>query len=152
MLGEEVLLWLSTHGQVKANSGASQVALLVKNLPANAGGIRDMGLIPGWVWSLGQEDPWREKWELTPLFLPGESHGQRSLVGYRPGHRVTNSWTHNPTLLLLHPHICTGWGTWWCWLLSCSPSRSRWLRPLQWYGISPVHTPWLLHTVFLNLF
>ena len=29
------------------NGGASQVALVVKNLPANAGNIRDMGLIPG---------------------------------------------------------------------------------------------------------
>ena len=25
--------------------------------------------------------PWRRKWQLTPIFLPGESHGQRSLVG-----------------------------------------------------------------------
>ena len=37
----------------------------------------------------GQEDPWRRKWQTTPLFLPGESHEQRSLVGYSPwGHRV----------------------------------------------------------------
>ena len=28
--------------------------------------------------------PWRRKWQLTPVFLPGESHGQRSLVGYSP--------------------------------------------------------------------
>ena len=46
-------------------NGASQVALVVKNLPANAGKI-----------------PWRRKWQPTPVFLPGESHGQRSLVGY----------------------------------------------------------------------
>ena len=26
--------------------------------------------------------PWRRKWQLTPVFLPGESHGQRNLVGY----------------------------------------------------------------------
>jgi len=26
--------------------------------------------------------PWRRAWELTPVFFPGESHGQRSLVGY----------------------------------------------------------------------
>ena len=26
--------------------------------------------------------PWRRKWKLTPVFLPGESHGQRSLTGY----------------------------------------------------------------------
>ena len=28
--------------------------------------------------------PWRRKWQPTPIFLPGESHGQRSLVGYSP--------------------------------------------------------------------
>ena len=27
---------------------------------------------------------WGTKWQATPVFLPGESHGQRSLVGYRP--------------------------------------------------------------------
>ena len=31
--------------------------------------------------------PWRRKWQPTPIFLPGKSHGQRSLVGYSPwGH------------------------------------------------------------------
>ena len=34
---------------------------------------------------------WRRKWQPTPVFLPGESHGWRSLVGYSP--RVTKSWT-----------------------------------------------------------
>jgi len=29
--------------------------------------------------------PWRRKWQPTPIFLPGESHGHRSLVGYSPG-------------------------------------------------------------------
>ena len=33
------------------------------------------------VWSLGQEDPLRKKWQPTPVFLPGKSHGQRSLAG-----------------------------------------------------------------------
>ena len=28
--------------------------------------------------------PWRRKWQPTPVFLPRESHGQRSLVGYSP--------------------------------------------------------------------
>ena len=32
--------------------------------------------------------PWRRAWQATPVFLPGESHGQRSLVGYSPqGHK-----------------------------------------------------------------
>ena len=39
-------------------------------------------------------DPWvgkipcKRAWQPTPVFLPGESHGQRSLVGYSP-------WSHN---------------------------------------------------------
>ena len=52
---------------------------VVKNLPANAG---DTGLIPG-----SGRFPWRRKWNPTPVFLPGESHGQRRLAGYSPwGH------------------------------------------------------------------
>ena len=38
----------------------------------------DQGSIPG----LGR--PWRRKRQPTPVFLPGESHGQRSLAGYSP--------------------------------------------------------------------
>ena len=34
------------------------------------------------VQSLGGEDPQEEVWQPTPLFLLGESHGQRSVVGY----------------------------------------------------------------------
>ena len=50
---------------------------MVKNQPANAGNTRDRGSIPG----LGRS-PWRRAWQLAPVSLPGESHGQRSLVGY----------------------------------------------------------------------
>ena len=35
---------------------------------------------------------WRRKWQPTPVLLPGESHGQKSLVGYSPwGHRETDT-------------------------------------------------------------
>ena len=38
--------------------------------------------------------PWRRAWHPTPVFLPGESHGQRSLVGYNPwgSQRVRHDW------------------------------------------------------------
>ena len=36
------------------------------------------------VGSLGQEDPQKRKWQPTPVFLTGKSHGQRSLKGYSP--------------------------------------------------------------------
>ena len=41
-----------------------------------------------WVRSLGWEDPLEDGMATTPEFLPGESHGQRSLEGYSPwGHK-----------------------------------------------------------------
>ena len=37
---------------------------------------------------LVREIPWRRKWQPTPVFLPGEFLGQRSLMGYSPwGHK-----------------------------------------------------------------
>ena len=48
---------------------------MVKNLPE----CRRPGFIP-WV----RKIPWRRKWQPTPVFIPGESHEQRSLVGYTP--------------------------------------------------------------------
>ena len=50
---------------------------MVKNPAANAGDIRDVHSIPG----LGRS-PWRRAWQPTPVFLPGESPGQRNLLGY----------------------------------------------------------------------
>ncbi|CAI9166511.1 unnamed protein product [Rangifer tarandus platyrhynchus] len=37
--------------------------------------------------------PWRRKWQPTPVFLPGKSHGQRSLVGYSPWGRKESDTT-----------------------------------------------------------
>ena len=54
---------------------ASVMAHMVKNLPA----MQETG-----VPSLGWEDPLEEAWQPTPVFLPGESHGQRSSAGYSP--------------------------------------------------------------------
>ena len=54
---------------------------MVKNPPATAGDIRDSR-------SLGREDPLEEGMATTPIFLPGESHGQRSVVGYSPWGRT----------------------------------------------------------------
>ena len=45
------------------------------------------------VWSLGQEDPLEESMATTPLFLPGESHGQMSLAGYSPWGRKESDMT-----------------------------------------------------------
>ena len=48
------------------------------------------------VRSLDWEDPWRGKWQPSPAFLPGVSHGQRILVGYSPwGHMTEHACTTN---------------------------------------------------------
>ena len=45
-----------------------------------------------WVPSLSWEDPLEGGWQLTPIFLPGEFHGQRSLVGIK-SQRVRHDWS-----------------------------------------------------------
>ena len=52
--------------------------LVVKNPPAIAGGVRHR--FDPWVGKI----LWRRKWQPTPVFLPGESCGQRNLAGYSP--------------------------------------------------------------------
>ena len=57
----------------------SLVAQMVKRLPA----MRETQFDP-WI----RKIPWRRKWQPTPVFLPGKTHGQRSLAGYSPwGHK-----------------------------------------------------------------
>ena len=66
---------------------------MVKNLPASAG---DAGSIPD-----SGRFPWSRKQQSTPVFLPGESHGQRSLAGYSPwGHKELDRTEHAH----VHPH------------------------------------------------
>jgi len=36
------------------------------------------------IYTYGGKILWRRAWQSTPVFLPGESHGQKSLVGYSP--------------------------------------------------------------------
>ena len=57
---------------------------VVKNPLASAGDKGDAGFILGFPWV--RKIPWRRAWQLTPVFLPGEPHGQKSLVGCSPQH------------------------------------------------------------------
>ena len=45
--------------------------------------VQDKDALPQTEHHLGS-DPWRRAWQHTPVFLPGESHGQGSLEGYSP--------------------------------------------------------------------
>ena len=93
------------------------VVQMVKNLPA----MRETR-----VPSLGWEDPSRRAWQPTPGFLPGESLGQRSLMGFSPwGHKesdATNTFTFTFRALVLRlvsqscPTLCDA--------MDCSPPGS----------------------------
>ena len=63
--------------------GPSLVAQMAKHPPA----------MQTWVHLWVGEIPWRRKWQPTLVLLPGESHAQKSLVGYSP-------WGHSQT------HVC----------------------------------------------
>ena len=74
--GQEIVLMLVNHKISRIQ--ASLMAQWVKKPFA----VRETQ--ETWVPSLGWEDPWKRKWQSTPVFLPEKSHGQRSLVGYSP--------------------------------------------------------------------
>ena len=56
-------------------SWASEMALVVKNLPVNSGDVKRPRFSPG-----VKKISWRRAWQPTSVFLPGESCGQRSLA------------------------------------------------------------------------
>ena len=66
---------------------------MVENRPANTGDPGDAGLISG-----SGRLPGGGRWQPTPVVLPGESHGQRSLEGYSPwGHKESDTTEHTCT-------------------------------------------------------
>ena len=83
----------------------TQVALVVKNPPANAGDTREVGSIPG----LGRS-PGGGNWQPAPVFLPGESHGQRSLVGLQSmgSQRVGYDQSNLARVCKVYPGVSTG--------------------------------------------
>ena len=74
---------------------ASLVVWMVKNLPV----IRE-----AWVWTLGWEDPLENDMAAHSSTLPGESHGQRSLVGCSPWGRTESYKTEKITHTHTHTH------------------------------------------------
>ena len=72
------------------------MVLVVKNLPANVGDVRDRDSVQ----SLGWEDPLEKAMLPTPVFLPGESQGQRNLVGFSPGDHKESETTEQISLSL----------------------------------------------------
>ena len=80
--------------------GAPQVALVVKNLPANAGDKR-WGFDP----CVGKI-PWSRNWQFTLELLPGRSHGQRSLAGYSSQSCKELDMTENTIHICMAEFLC----------------------------------------------
>ena len=81
---------------------------------------------------------WRRKWQSTPIFLPGKSHGRRSLAGY-------SSWEHKESDMTEQHHFqFLNSLVWWasqilsvaCWCFKLCLfylySTSRWSKPFWW--------------------
>ena len=83
---------LTTTGDVRGFPGGSE-GKKKKNLPA---------MQVTQVRSLGLEIPWRREWQPTPIFLPGEFHGQWSLVGYNLKHHKDSDISEQLTTCTWH--------------------------------------------------
>ena len=90
-LGKARWWFLSSSPQTRA----SQVVLVVKNTPGSVGDIRDVGSIPG----SGRFPGGRKAWQLTLVFLPGDSHRQSEPGGLPSigSQRVRHIWAANFT-------------------------------------------------------
>ena len=109
--------------------------LVIKNPVANASDVRERCRFHPWV----RKIPWRKAWQPTPVFFPGESHGQRTLMCYSPsGHKESNTTGQLSTL----PACMLSWFS--CfWLFATlwtiahqDPLSIRFSRKEYWSGLS----------------
>ena len=103
---------------------------MVKNLPA---------MQETRVQSLGWEDPLEREWQLTPVFLPGEFHRQRSLVAYSPGGRKESDTTGQLTQTSLSSFLFLVFGIWSKCLVTGELGVSHfanWTYPLTMYIVT----------------
>ena len=107
------------------------------------------------VRSMGQEVPLRREWQPTPVFLPGELHGLRSLAGYSPWRRrVGHDWATYTFLFQERSPLSSLASPWNLWsqkgnesLPWCGPQPGRHKHLLH----SLMHSQWrILTALFLN--
>ena len=97
-----------------------------------------------WVWSLGQEGPLEKEWQSTPVFLPGKSHGWRSLIGYSPWGRKESDATErlrftNSTVCFCEWMTRPAWSSWGALLCgSVVMSYGLWQKPVGVYTDLPM--------------
>ena len=89
----EILPELRVFQQYRAIDYKMKIHMIPPNLCGFTGGSM-------WV----RKIPWRRAWQSTPVFLPGEYHGQRSLKGYSTQGRT--EWDTNEVTLHSHTLIC----------------------------------------------
>ena len=94
------------------------MAQTVKNLTA----VRRTGFNP-WVGKI----PWRKAWKPTPVFLPGEVHGQRSLAGHSPWDRKESDTTEGLTCKLINWRCLP-----WAWEKAIAPHSSTFAWEIPW--------------------
>ena len=105
------------------------------------------------VQSLGWKAPWRRKWQPTPVFLPGESHGQRSLAGNSPWIRKELDTTYqlNKSNLMQGSYFI-GFS---CFILSkqvkVSSSKYKIFFPFSFLCFFPLPTPLLMAFSFMHV-
>ena len=100
---------------------------------------------------------WRRQWHPTPVLLPGESHGRRSLVGCSPwGLGVGHDWATSLSLLCIgegngNPLQCSclenprDGGAWWAAVYGVAQSQTR----LKWHSSSMFYVCWVCFLVLL---
>ena len=78
-MDKEDVIYTHTHTNTHTHFPGGS---MVKNLPSDAGDVRNAASISGSGRFPGV--PWNRKWQSTLIFLPGKFHGRRSLVVYSP--------------------------------------------------------------------
>ena len=118
------------------------VAQMLRNLPA---------MWETWVWSLGWEDSLEKKWQPTAVFWPGESHGQRSLVGCSPwGCKeldMTERLTHTHDIIGIFRLKLKYSDTWYDYTAVHLKSQQRFSEKFSWPRVLSINTwiteqPW----------
>ena len=71
--------WAAVHGVAK-KSGTTERLTLPGGSAGKVSACNEGDRFDSWV----RKIPWRRKWQPAPAFLPGKSHGQRSLAGCSP--------------------------------------------------------------------
>ena len=81
------VLYLCSLRSYQKGISHSSLNIIFNHFPGSSNGEESTCRAGSWLRSLGQKSPRKGEWLSTPVFLPRELHGQRSLVGYSP-------WSH----------------------------------------------------------